>query len=106
MSEHRKYYCKKMYFTCPDCGKKRSLGNILNDSTANVDEYEEIIYPDGFNPFKKNKSDRITIIYDYYCDCGAHYDINLVCSCFAVDIDKYDDCTSIVMSEYTERKEE
>ena len=107
MSDERKYYCKEMEFICPNCGKKRSMGDVLNDSNAIIDDYEEIIYPDGFNQFKKNKSDRISITYDYYCeDCETHYDISLVCNCFAVEICDCETITSPVMSEYTEKEEE
>lgn len=105
MTDKRRYYCKDMTFECFKCGKKRPLGDVLDDSTANVDDYAEITYPDGFNPFRKNKSDRITIIYNYYCNCGMHYDINLACNCFAVEIDEFDDCMNIVLSEYTEKEE-
>lgn len=106
MSDERKYYCKGMDFICPNCGTKRSLKDVINDSQASIDDYEEIIYPDGFNPFDKKKSDRISIPYDYYCEeCETHYDLSLVCNCFAVEINDCETVTSLVMSEYTEKEE-
>ena len=97
----RKYYCKDMTFKCPKCGKSTLMSELKEQAYANIYDYEDITYPDGFNPFRKDRADRITILYDCYCPhCNAKYEMYIVCKAFAVEI--VGDEMEEVFSEYTE----
>lgn len=80
------YRCKDIDFKCKTCGENLSVKSALNDGEPYIN-FVEAVDPSGFNPFDRNKMDRIEIPYDCHCPkCGEIFRIYLVCRCVGVDV--------------------